>query len=181
MTKYQGLTDYNLMSPQDMDDMLFNAFEQSLGEETRERIRKQIENYDYYDGKQHVDEYGKLVKASDLERPPNIDYDPTRYATNYFKAVIDRKARWQMSGSHAIHVPRKQIDEDIDKVSEGYEPSPEQAKENERADNYEELLKTLWDENKMRSKLLQAARDRLIADRLVCKIVYNHRTGKLRW
>src|SRR5690625_6171951 len=33
----------------------------------------------------------------------------------------------------------------------------------------------------MRARLVQAARDRLIADRVVCKIVYNDRTGKLRW
>src|SRR5690625_2732357 len=164
-----------------MDDLLFNAFEQSLGEETRERIRKKIENYQYYDGKQHKDEYGNLVESSELERPPELDYDPTRYATNYFKAVIDRKARWQMSGHHVIHIPRKMIDDDLDKVSDGYEPSPEQVKENERADNYEDLLTQLWRENKMRSKLIQAARDRLIADRVVCKIVFNPNTGKLRW
>src|SRR5690625_658593 len=33
----------------------------------------------------------------------------------------------------------------------------------------------------MRAKLVQAARDRLIADRVVCVISYNDRTGKLRW
>src|SRR5690606_14285941 len=36
-------------------------------------------------------------------------------------------------------------------------------------------------ENKMRTKLLAAARDRLIADRVVCKIVYNPIAGKLKW
>src|SRR5699024_1178561 len=35
--------------------------------------------------------------------------------------------------------------------------------------------------NRMREKLVQAARDRLIANRVVCKIVFNNRTGKLRW
>src|SRR5699024_6090453 len=54
-------------------------------------------------------------------------------------------------------------------------------KENERAENYERLLYRLWDENRMRARLVQAARDRLIADRVVCKIVYNDNTGKLRW
>src|SRR5690625_7177648 len=33
----------------------------------------------------------------------------------------------------------------------------------------------------MRARLVQAARDRLIADRAAAKIVYNDRTGKLRW
>src|SRR5690625_7608924 len=33
----------------------------------------------------------------------------------------------------------------------------------------------------MRARLNQAERDRLIADRVVCKIVFNDRTGKLRW
>lgn len=173
--------DYNLMDPEDMDELLFSAFDQALGEETRGRIRQQFENYEYYDGKQHEDESGNLVDAKELEQPSDLDYKPTRYATNYFKAVIDRKARWQMGGQHSIHVPREKIDEEVETVKEGYVPSPEQEKENERADNHEKVLKQLWKDNKMRSKLLQAARDRLIADRSVCKIVFNPDTGKLRW
>lgn len=173
--------DYNVMPAEKIDELLFNGYQQALGKETRERIQRQIENYDYYEGKQHRDEYGRLVKASELSRPPGLDYDPTRYATNYFKAIIDRKARWQMGGKHGISVPRRQIDPIEEVLREDYTPSEAQRKENERAEAYERLLYQLWDENKMRAKLLQAARDRLIADRVVCKIIYNDRTGKLRW
>src|SRR5690554_1737951 len=175
------IPEYNLMSPESMDEMFFNGFDQALGKETRERIRRQLESYDYYNGKQHVNEYGQLVKATELERPAGLDYDPTRYATNYFKAIVDRKARWQMGGKHGIAVPRRQIDDIENVLSEDYEPSAEQKRENKRAEDFERLLYQLWDENKMRAKLIQAARDRLIADRVVCKIVYNDRTGKLRW
>src|SRR5690625_3263846 len=175
------IADYNILSPDDFNALIFNKFEQSLGKETRERIRRQLENYDYYEGKQHRNEYGELVKAVDLPRPPGVDYDPTRYATNYFKAIVDRKARWQMGGKHGISVPRQRIDDVEDVLSDGYEPSEAQRKENGRAENYERLLYQLWDENRMRARLVQAARDRLSADRVVCKIVYNDRTGKLRW
>ncbi|WP_181349400.1 phage portal protein [Thalassobacillus sp. CUG 92003] len=176
------MADYNLLAPETMDDLLFDAFDQSLGSETRERLRTQFENYEYYDGKQHVDpKTGRLVKATELERPAGLDYDPTRYATNYFKAIIDRKARWQMGGKHGIQVPRKDVDSQEARLAEGYTPSPEQKRVDNQADAYERLLYRLWDENKMRSKLIQAARDRLIADRVVCKIVFNQRTGKLRW
>lgn len=182
MARFSKYTqDYNLMDPEDMDEILFSDFDQALGEETRERIRKQFENYEYYDGKQHFDEEGNLVEASELERPAGLDYDPTRYTTNYFKAVIDRKARWQMGGMHSVHVPREQIDDEVETVKEGYEPSAEQAREIERAEGLESLIKQLWSENKMRTKLLKAARDRLIADRVVCKIVFNQRSGKLKW
>lgn len=173
--------DYNLLAPEDMDDLFFTAYEKSLGAETRARIESQISNYDYYDGKQHKDEMGNLVKASELERPAGFDYDPTRYATNYFKAVIDRKARWQMSGDHKVHAPRKVVDTVEERLKEDYEPSDEQETVNRQAENYEELLEQLWKENKMRIKLPQAARDRLIADRVVCKIVFNSRTGELKW
>src|SRR5690625_231126 len=175
------IADYNILSPDDFNALIFNKFEQSLGRETRERINRQLENYDYYEGKQHRNEYGELVKAVDLPRPPGVDYDPTRYATNYFKAIVDRKARWQMGGKHGISVLRRQIDAIEDVLKDDYEPSEAQRKENERAEEYERLLYTLWDENRMRARLVQAARDRLIADRVVCKIVYNDRTGKLRW
>lgn len=165
-----------------MDDLLFDAFDQALGQDTRERLRKQFENYEYYDGKQHVDpRTGQLVKAAQLERPAGLDYDPTRYATNYFKAIIDRKARWQMGGKHGIQIPRRQLDDPIEALDENYTPSSAQMAADSEAEGYEELLYTLWRENKMRAKLIQAARDRLIADRVVCKIVFNQRTGKLRW
>jgi len=175
------VADYNIMSPDDFNAIIFNAYSKSLGKETRERIIRQIDNYEYYSGRQHRNECGELVKARDMPRPPGLDYDPTRYATNYFKAIVDRKARWQMSGKHGIAVPRKQIDAMEDVWQDGYEPSEAQRKENERADNYERLLYQLWDDNRMRARLVQAARDRLIADRVVCKIVFNQRTGKLRW
>jgi hypothetical protein len=182
MARFSNFTqDYNLLDPEDMDELLFSAFDQALGEETRERLRQQFENYEYYDGKQHTDENGNLVDARELERPAGLDYDPTRYATNYFKAVIDRKARWQMGGEHSVHVPRPQIDDEVETVREGYEPSAEQQSAMEIADGHEAILKQLWRENKMRTKLLRAARDRLIADRVVCKLVFNPSTGKLRW
>lgn len=173
--------DYNIMSPEDMDDLLFSPFQQALGVETVERINRQLDNYEYYNGKQHRDEYGQLVKAAELKRPGGLDYDPTRYATNYFKAIVDRKARWQMGGKHGISVPRRQIDDIEATIAEGYKPSEGQRAENRRAENYERLLYQIWDENRMRAKLVQAARDRLIADRVVCKIAYHQRTGKIRW
>lgn len=182
MTRFNGIYgNYHLMDSESMDDVLFSPFQQALGKETFRRIQTQLENYDYYEGKQHRDIYGNLVNAKDIERPPGIDYDPTRYATNYFKAIVDRKARWQMGGKHGISVPRKQIDDISEVLADGYEPSESQASENRRAEDYERLLYDLWDENRMRSRLTQAARDRLIADRVVCKLVFNQRTGKLRW
>lgn len=169
------------MTPEDMDELLFSPFELAVGEETVERIQAQFENYEYYEGKQHRNDNGELVKASELERPPDIDYDPTRYATNYFKAIINRKARWQMGGKHKPTVPRKQIDGLMETMEPGYEPSGEQQRSDEQAEAFEGLLRQLWHDNKMRAKLVQAARDRLIADRVVCKIVFNPNTGKLQW
>lgn len=175
------VADYNLMAPEDMDELLFTPFELALGEETVERLTVQHDNYQYYEGFQHRNENGELVKAEDLEQPPGLEYEPTRYATNYFKAIINRKARWQMGGKHNVVVPRKQIDSAVDAIQFGYEPSAEQARANEIAEGYEKLLQQLWNENKMRARLVQAARDRLIADRVVCKLAFNPNTGKLRW
>lgn len=179
---FNVLADYNLMSAPDMDNLLFSPYHQALGQATFARIQQQIRNYEYYEGKQHVDpSTGQLVKASELPRPDGLDYDPTRYATNYFKSFIKRKARWQMGGQHGISVAPKQIDNVIDSVKPDYTPSEAQATENRRAENYEKLLYRLWRENKMREKLLQAARDRLIAGRVGCKIMFNPNTGKIKW
>lgn len=179
---FNVIADYNLMSPPDMDSLLFNPFQQALGHETFHRIQSQMRNYEYYDGKQHVDpNTGQLVKASELPRPDGLDYDPTRYATNYFKSFIKRKARWQMGGQHGISVAPKRIDDVVESVKPEYEPSTAQQAENDRAESYERLLYQLWRENKMREKLLQGARDRLIAGRVGCKIAFNPRTGKIKW
>lgn len=86
-----------------------------------------------------------------------------------------------MGGKHNVTVPRPQIDDPIEALDPLYEPSSQQKRANEIAEGYEKLLKQLWRENKMRAKLIQAARDRLIADRVVAKIAFNVNTGKLRW
>jgi hypothetical protein len=174
--------DYNLLSPDAINELTDTPLNEALGKRTVERMRKQIANYEYYHGKQYVDERtGQLVRASELPRPPGLDYDPTRFATNYFKSVIKRKARWQMGGKHGISVSPQQIDALADTAAPEYEPSAEQAKENRRADAFESLLYTLWQENNMREKLVPAARDRLLAGRVACKLAFNQRTGKLRW
>ncbi|WP_079516526.1 phage portal protein [Rossellomorea marisflavi] len=215
------VADYNLLTPDDMDELLYTPFEIAMGEFTVERLQRQFENYEYYSGKQHRNENGELVRASELQRPAGLDYDPTRYATNYFKAIINRKARWQMGGKHSVTVPRKKvIDEDgsgaqrtATELAEGKpegQPTPangdglktkvdasetqdqpiapnvqtkdpKQIEADRIADGHEKIIQQLWRENKMRSKLIQAARDRLIADRVVAKIVFNPNTGKLRW
>lgn len=180
--KFKGFADYNILAPHDMDTLLFNPYAQALGHQTWERMQRQIMFYKYYEGKQHIDpQTGQLVKAWELNRPDGLDYDPTRYATNYFKAFVQRKSRWQMGGTHGITVKPKQIDKVEDTVEEGYEPSPAQVREDKRAEDYNKLLYQLWRQNKMREKLLQASRDRLIAGNVGCKIMFNNRTGKIHW
>lgn len=174
-------TDANLLTPQNMDELLFNPFGLALGETTRRRLQTQAENYDYYDGKQYRNDAGVLVYSSELETPAGADYKPTRYATNYFKAFIDRKAKWQMGGKHGVHVPRPQVDKLEDTLLPGYTPSDAQVAANKKAEDHERLINQLWRENRMRARLLQAARERLIADRVVCKIAYNPSTGRLKW
>ena len=183
------VADYNLMTPEDMDELLFEPYRVALGEETVARLQVQFENYEYYQGRQHRNENGELVHSWELEAPAGLDYEPTRYATNYFKAIINRKARWQMGGKHNVVVPRKKP-QDVeegekgsqeDVLSDMSEDLPEVENPHEIEEAYEELLHQLWRENRMRAKLIQAARDRLIADRVVCKIVFNQNTGKIKW
>src|SRR5690625_7829578 len=120
------------MSPDDFNAIIFNAYSKSLGKETRERIIRQIDNYEYYSGRQHRNECGELVKARDMPRPPGRDYDATRYATNYFRAIGDRKARWQMSGKHGVAVPRTPSHAMERRWQDGDEPTDGEGKENER-------------------------------------------------
>lgn len=168
---------YNDIDANTYDELIFSPLQQALGNETWQRINRQIRDYEYYKGRQHVDPLtGQLVYADQLERPPGLDYDPTRFNTNYFKSFIDKKARWLMSGKHGISVEPRQIDD-----VESAQPSPEQHAENERAEGYEKLLYQLWRENRMRTSLIKAARDYLIARRVAVKIEYSERTGKMRW
>ncbi len=167
---------------QQLDELIFARFGQIGGEENFQRMQTIQRYYDYYNGKQHKHpDTGNLVRAEDLPRPDGLDYDPTRYSTNYFKSFIQRKARWQFGGKHGITVKPKEIDERVEMSAPDYEPSPAQETENQRAEFFEDLIYQLWDENNMREQLLKGARDRLIAGNVAIKILFNPRTGKLRW
>lgn len=174
------MVDYNLLSTEALATLVATPLSQAFGAQTAARIRKQVESYDYYKGKQHMYD-GELVYPEDLPRPPELDYDPVRFYTNYFKTFIQKKARWQMGGEHKIAVPARQIDSQESRMMPNYEPTPEQQAENIRASQTEALLYQIWDENNMREKLMQAAKDRMIAGRVPVKIVFNPRTGKIKW
>lgn len=176
------LIDSNLLSQESIEKMLKSPFMEAIGEREFQRFQKQAEAYNYYAGYQHKHpQTGQLVKASELPRPDGLDYDPTRFEVNYFKRMINAKAQWQMGGAHGLSVAPALIDDEAARLSLNYEPSTAQLSENTRAESYERLLYQLWQENNMRSELLAAAKDRLIASRVAVKIVYNPLTGKLQW
>lgn len=158
------IPDTNIISPTIFDNLV-PTLQRALGTKTYERINRQLENYAYYEGYQHKDKYGNMVRAKDLPRPDGLHYDPTRFSTNYFKYFIDEKAKWQMSGKHGLHVLAKDDDEQ----------SIQFAKE------YEKLLYQLWKENNMEELKTSIARDRLIAGEVWCKLSFNNRTGQLKW
>lgn len=160
-----NIPDYNLLSVDDINDVLKLPIEHAIGKREMDRIRRVLGHYDYYSGKQHQDEFGNYVSANELDRPDGMDYDPSRFHTNYFKAFIKRKARWQMGGTHGISVnPKSQEPDDID-----------------HAKKHQELLYKLHDDNNMERDKIRIARDRLIAGQVVAKIIFNQRTGILHW
>src|SRR5690625_5661479 len=81
------VADYNIMSPDDFNAIIFNAYSKSLGKETRGRIIRQSDNHQDYSERQHRNQGGELVKAQDIHRQPAPDYDPTPYAPNHFKEI----------------------------------------------------------------------------------------------
>ena len=158
--------DYNLLTPDVVENLLEVPMEKALGQKEIDRINKIQANYDYYHGKQYYDKAtDSYMYATDVDDWDGKDYEPTRFWTNYFKAFIKRKSRWQMAGNHGINVRPKSDDQsDIDYAKDG-----------------EKLLYELWEDNEMDSMKMQLARDRLIAGSVAAKIVYNDRTGKLHW
>ena len=159
------IPDYNILTPDQIDQILERPIEKALGKKEMDRINRIQANYDYYNGKQHIDEYGKYIYANEDESWDGKDYKPSKYWTNYFKAFIKRKSRWQMAGSHGINVP----------------PKSDSESDIQHASDIESLLYKLWDDNDMDAKKMQLARERLIAGSIACKLVYNNRTGKLHW
>ena len=157
--------DYNLLAPDDLDYLIRHPLETAVGKKEFNRAVKVVENYRYYDGYQYKDEYGNLVKAEDLPKPPNMDYEPSRFHTNYFKAFIKRKARWQMGGDHGVAVkPKSQSQADVD-----------------LAKHHQELIYQLWEDNNFNRDRIRIARDRLLGGRVVAKLAFNQRTGRLHW
>lgn len=159
------MIDYNLYTPDAIAGLTKKPIEEVLGNNVMERLDKIFYNYEYYSGKQHKGEMGELVRGIDMERPDGLDYDPAQFETNYYKAFIKRKARWQMAGQHGIEVkPKSESNEDV-----------------QRAQDYEELIYRLWKDNKIDSIKTELARHRLVGGSIHFKISFNARTGKLHW
>ena len=153
------MADNNLLSAESLNDLIYTPFQLAIGEQEHLRLQRQHNNYLYYKGMQHKGSSDELIAASEVQRPSGLDYDPTRYTTNYFKSFIKRKARWQMSGKHSVAVIPKMIDDAAAAAAPNYTPSGEQQREFMRAEKFEALLSQLWRENNMSTQLLQAARD----------------------
>ena len=157
--------DYNLLAPEELTEILKLPIEHAIGNREVVRINRILAHYDYYDGKQHKDEFGNYVSANEVERPDGMAYDPSRFTTNYFKAFIKRKARWQMGGDHGIAVQPKDQSEDAIELAKGHQ----------------DLLYELWRHNNLFSDKIRIARDRLIAGQIIAKLTFNPRTGRLHW
>ncbi|MBH9580120.1 phage portal protein [Staphylococcus felis] len=160
-----AMNNYDIMTPQVIDKILEDSPSGSTGKREIERIKKIRGNYDYYNGKQELDDDGNYIYSTDKKKPNDLDYDPTKYWTNYFKAFIKRKSRWQMAGDHGIDV----------------EPASDNDKDVKLAQDTERLLHQLWNDNDMNAKKMQIARDRLIAGSIAVKLAFNKRTGRVHW
>lgn len=157
--------DYHILAPDDLNDILKRPIEHAIGNKEVERINRIMAHYAYYDGKQHKNELGQFVSANELDRPDGMAYDPAKYHTNYFKAFIKRKARWQMGGNHGVAVvPKSQSESDV-----------------ELAKAHQDLLYQLWRDNRLERDKIRIARDRLVAGMIAAKVIFNPRTGKLHW
>ena len=157
--------DYNLLAPEELTEILKLPIEHAIGNKEVSRINRILAHYDYYDGKQHMDEFGNYVSANEVERPDGMAYSPSRFTTNYFKAFIKRKARWQMGGDHGIAVQPLEQSEDAIELAKGHQ----------------DLLYELWKHNGLFSDKIRIARDRLIAGQIIAKMTFNPRTGRLHW
>lgn len=175
------MADFNILTPENLNELIYSPFSQAIGESEHQRLQKQYRNYLYYDGYQHKGASDELVKAEDVPRPAGLDYDPTRYVSNYARLLVKKKANWQMNGEQGIDVPIKRIDPSDDIYKADYKPSVEQQREYDRAEALEAIITQLRRENNAKARLIQAARDRLIAGRVAVKILFNPNTGKLKW
>lgn len=96
--------------------------------------------YELYEGKQ------------EWKTNPDLDYKSTKKITNYIKKLIDTKARF-MFGNEPFFDVKPLSEKDIDKAQEK-----------------EDLLKNILNENKFHSKLLKARKDCSIGGRVAIKL-----------
>lgn len=142
-----------------------------IGAEEMERIAHVLKLYERYEGTQVWKHYKK---------PAGLDYDPTLLTINFDRLLIDTMAAWEFEMAPKWEVEPDVIDDPIDMVTEGYEPSTPQDAENRKAAAKEQLLNWVHRDNKTHEKLLEAAKDRKIAGTVWAKIFYDKRLGKVR-
>lgn len=161
--------DRNLMNP-----FVFELpLQIALGQVEYDRIVKEIELYRRYTG--------ELNLWTHYQKPPELDYEPSKIAINYPRKLIDTIAAWQFEKEPKVTVPPEVLDDPALMLQPGYEPSTEQQAENSRAKAKERLLQSIWSENRMHEKLLAAAKDRSISRTGVyARLHYDKRRGQLR-
>lgn len=159
-----------LFEPQDSMPWL-RPDQEWMGTDEMERIAHVLRLYERYEGEQVWKNYVK---------PQSLDYDPTLLTVNLDRLLVDTMAAWEFEMAPKWEVEPDIIDDPIDMVTEGYEPSPEQDTENRRAAAKEQLLNWVHRDNKTHEKLIEAAKDRKIAGTVWAKIFYDKRLGKVR-
>jgi hypothetical protein len=159
------------MNPNLLNQLILRLDQVVIGEAEVARIARLIKLYERYEGRQVWSTY---------KSPTTLDYEPTTLTINFDKLLVDTMAAWEFEMAPKWEVEPDVIDDPIDMVTEGYEPSDEQDTENRRAAAKEQLLNWVHKDNRTHEKLLEAAKDRKIAGTVWAKIIYDKRTGKFR-
>lgn len=111
-----------------------------------QEVSKINKNYQIYEGNQ-----GWEINA-------NLDYEPTQQVTNFIKKLIDTRSRFMFGREPFFDI--KQIKSDSEDSTEFEDEAQEK----------EDLLKKILDDNKFHSKLLKARKDCSIGGRVAIKL-----------
>ena len=132
---------------------------QFLSNAALKRITDTNTYYNYYD-----------LDGQYWDTPHSIGYKPLVMPVNMCRKLVRTRAAWMFENAPDIECPPKQIDSSDDMETDGYIPSESQKTSDNEASNREQLLYSLWTDNRFEEKLIDAARDFYIGGTVALKM-----------
>ncbi len=140
---------------------IYGSRYQFLAEDALARIADANFYYDFYD-----------LKGQYWSMPNKLGYTPTIMPVNLARWFVNKRVSWLFEVAPDVECPPETVDDPEDMQSIDYEPSRRQRRLDSQAADRENIIYTIWGENRFEEALLSGGKDYFIGGTVALKLRY---------